>query len=311
MHLEDRYLHDRDGIDVLLTTLDAERYLDDSLLSLYSEVPVARLLVCDAGSKDKTLEILKNYPRVEVFQPGFRTHGKEVEFLLSKARTEWIMWHESDHTYSEGWYDEMCKYRDKFDAFDSKRIHAFEFFREDRVFRGLSPQIGKLATLKQFKADDDCLTRIVDIALRQSIVKAGYRYGRAPTATHYHHTVEETRYATHPTKRATTIVFAEPKEVIIDKENWRRRLVEVAKGYIKYIDPDYPEAKNDLAIDMVLLPLLDRGWVVENGSAAWVARYDRAMRPTQRVRRFFWKLHVFLVRIRAGVHYAFLGVQFD
>jgi hypothetical protein len=68
MRFEDRYLHDRAGIDVLLNRLDAERHLEKSLIPLYSEVPVPWLLVSDGSSKDKTLEILNNYPRIAVFR---------------------------------------------------------------------------------------------------------------------------------------------------------------------------------------------------------------------------------------------------
>jgi glycosyltransferase involved in cell wall biosynthesis len=299
--LRDRFLIEgKGGIDVLLTTLDAESCLEQSLFSLYAEVPVARLLVCDGGSKDRTLEILSRFPRVEVFQPNNKTHGKDIEFVISKAETDWVMFHESDHTYAPGWFDEMLKYRDRFDAIDSQRIHVYTFTRPDSGFRGLSPQLGKLEAIRNFRVEDDCLTRIVDIALRQEIVKNGFRYGVANTTRHFHHVVEEVRYPSHLTKRATKVVFREPEEVIIDESNWKRRLTEVAKGYVKYIDCD--TVIEDKEIDQYLMPLLNKHWVLANARPGWVQRYRRArsirFRLMFHMRRMIWGLRLKVKRPR-------------
>jgi glycosyltransferase involved in cell wall biosynthesis len=284
----DKYVTEQKGIDVLLLTLDAEKFLEKSLLSLYAEVPVARLLVCDGGSEDRTLSILREFPRVELHvRPDIRTTGKAIEFLLSKAKTEWIMFTDADLTFPEGWYDEMCRYRTSLDAYDSKRIHAYEFYREDpstiaQNVRPLvtSPQMGRREALKDFHVDDDYLWRIADIALRQTVEKNNYRYGKVTTTFHFHHTTEETKYASDSSKVATKTVFQEPRETVINWENWRRRIVETAKAYVKYIDPDLPYVKLDASIDTIL-PLLDRKWVLGHGPT-WIRRYDKAIEKTRR-----------------------------
>ena len=289
----DRYATEGEGIDVLLLTLDAERFLERSLVSLYAEVPVARLLVCDGGSKDGTLSILKRFPRVELHvRPDIRTTGKAVEFLLSRAKTDWIMFTDADLTFAEGWYDEMCRYREKLDAFDSKRIHAYEFYREDLATTMLdarplvtSPQMGRRKALENFEVDDDYMWRITDIAMRQTVEKGGYKYGKVTTTFHFHHTGEETKYASDPSKVATKMLFERPKEVIVNAENWRMRLINNARSYVKYIDPDLPYVKRDRAIDDILLPLLDRQWVLQHGPA-WISRYDEAIMKARR--RTLW-----------------------
>ncbi len=48
-------------IDVVMATLDSEVFLEKSLYSVYKEIPVRKLFVCDGGSKDSTVEILKNF----------------------------------------------------------------------------------------------------------------------------------------------------------------------------------------------------------------------------------------------------------
>jgi glycosyltransferase involved in cell wall biosynthesis len=277
-----------EGIDVLLLTLDAERFLERSLLSLYGEVPVARLLVCDGGSKDGTLTILNRFPRVELYlRPDIRTTGKGVEFLLSKARSDWIMFTDSDLTFPAGWYEEMCRYREKFDAFDSKRILQYEFRREDPTttnpdLRPLvtSPQMGRRKALEGFKVDDDYMWRNTDIATRQAVEKAGYRYGKITTTYHYHHSSDEVSYASDPSKAATKLVFENPKEVVVNAESFRRRLVDTAKSYVKYIDPDLEYVKREAGIDTLLVHL-DRQWVADNGPK-WLQRYDAAVSRARR-----------------------------
>jgi glycosyltransferase involved in cell wall biosynthesis len=281
-NLIDRYAADGDGIDVLLPTLDAEIFLERSLTSLYAEVPVARLLVCDGGSKDNTTSILTKFPRVELYvRPDLRTTGKSLEFLLTRTKTEWFMFTDADLTFPKGWYDEMCKHRGEFDAFDSKRIHAYEFYREDKTtmnpdLRPLvtSPQMGRRKALEGFKVDDDYMWRNTDIALRQAVEKAGFKYGKITTTFHYHHSSDEVRYASDQSKAATKLVFETPKELVINKESFRRRLIDTGKSYVKYIDPEMTFVKREAGID-TLLVLLDRQWVAENGPQ-WLPRYDMA-----------------------------------
>ena len=56
-----------ESIDVVMLTLDAENFLEKSLYTVFREIPVNRLIVCDGGSKDKTLEILKTLKREEMW----------------------------------------------------------------------------------------------------------------------------------------------------------------------------------------------------------------------------------------------------
>lgn len=66
-------------IDVIMATLDSEFVLEKCLYTVYREIPVRKLFVCDGGSKDETFEILKKFPRVKVFvKPEIRTGGKLV-----------------------------------------------------------------------------------------------------------------------------------------------------------------------------------------------------------------------------------------
>jgi len=120
-------------IDVLMLTLDAEMYLERCLDSVYREIPVEKVIVVDGGSKDRTVEILNKYPRMEVhIRPDIRTTGKGLEFMFSRATTRWVSMIDADMELSPGWYDEMAKYKDEYDYFESRRIMHYEFYRSTR-----------------------------------------------------------------------------------------------------------------------------------------------------------------------------------
>ena len=88
--------------------------------------------------------------------------------------------------------------------------------------------MGKRIAL-QDRVDDDHMWWITDIAMRQTVEKSGYTYGKVTTAFHFHHTTKETKYASDPCKVATSVVFQEPKEIVISSNNWQRRLIENVK----------------------------------------------------------------------------------
>ena len=62
-----------ESVDVILPTLDAGNFLESCLYTVFKEIPVNNLIVCDGGSKDNTIEILKNFPRV-----GIKNWGKNI-----------------------------------------------------------------------------------------------------------------------------------------------------------------------------------------------------------------------------------------
>ena len=73
-------------IDVIMMTLDAENFLEKSLYTVYREIPVKRLIVCDGGSNDSTIKILENFPRTEIhIKSEFKTGAKSLEFLIIES----------------------------------------------------------------------------------------------------------------------------------------------------------------------------------------------------------------------------------
>lgn len=281
----DRYKKDpkSEPIDVIVPTLDAEKFLEKFLDSVYREVPVRRLIVCDGGSKDRTVEILSKYPRVEIhIRPDIKTTGKVYEFLLSKVETEWFALFDADVELPKGWYDEMCKYKDRYDFFECKRIMAYEFYREvpatvdinARPYSGC--QLGRKEAFKTYKCDDDYIWRIADIYARKVVEKAGYNYGKVSTTYHFHHTTEGLRYKSDKMKgRYSVIVFKEPKTVVLDRDEWNKVLNKEAKAIVKYLDPGISYLGGTTRSIGALIIRLDREWVQKNGPT-WMERWKRA-----------------------------------
>lgn len=226
----DRKLEDSslDPIDVIMLTLDAENFLERCLYTIYREVPVNRLLVCDGGSRDQTTDILKKFPRVELHtRPDIGTTGKALEFLISMVETKWFVMIDSDIELSPGWYDEMLKNTVTYDVLEnSRRIMAYHFYREDhtkldpdsRAF-DLCHMIRKSA-VSDFHCDDDYVWRYTDIMLRQ-VEKSNHRYGKIDSAYHVHNETERIPYESDKEKNYWRIVFHEPRIVITDDHKAR------------------------------------------------------------------------------------------
>lgn len=271
---------DLQPIDVIMLTLDAENFLEKSLFTIYREIPVGKLIVCDGGSKDDTINILKKFPRVSIqIRPDIRTGGKALEYLFTLTQSEWFVLVDSDIELNHGWYDEMRKHVKEFDVLEnSKRILAYHMYREDNAKLQENSRafdlchIIKKNAVKNFHCDDDYMWRYTDILLRQIVEKSGHKYGKVSSAEHTHNEVERIAYESDKEKNFQRLVWKEPEWVVIDKEKAELNKIRNAKAVVKYLDPDYPMVKNDNNIDE-LISILDRDWIVKNGPS-WLKRYD-------------------------------------
>ncbi len=254
-------------VDVLMLTLDADIYLEKSLDSIYREIPVNRVIALDGGSKDKTVEILGKYPRVEVHvRPDIRTTGKGVELLFSLAATPWVAMIDADMELVSGWYDEMAKHKGSYDYFESRRIMHYEFYRDvpesvDMNKRSAAwGQLGRLDCLKNYHVDDDYMWRATDMLLRQVIEKDGHRFGKVATTYHYHHTTDNPMYESDEEKMGNRLVFNVPELDVLNKVNWEKTQDDFRKAVVKYLDPEYIYPRDHDGL-LQTLGKLDIGWV--------------------------------------------------
>ncbi len=66
-----------------------------------------RIIVVDSYSTDRTLEILKSYPQVEVFQRKFDTHAKQWNYGLEQVTSNWVLSLDADYIVTEEFINEI------------------------------------------------------------------------------------------------------------------------------------------------------------------------------------------------------------
>ena len=268
-------------IDVIMMTLDAEIFLEKSLYTVYREIPVKRLIVCDGGSNDSTIKILENFPRTEIhIKSEFKTGAKSLEFLISQVKTDWFVLIDSDIELSLGWYDEMCKNKEKYDAIENGTNYlAYHKYKIDEeklragTRAGTQCHLLKTKSLENFHCDDDFMWRHTDFLMQQSIEQSGFKYGKVNSVYHVHNETERIPYASDKTKAYRIIVIEEPKYIILDKRKAEQKDLDNARAIIKYLDPDFHLVKRYPGFDFVIRKL-DRDWI-KTTNPKWIKRYDK------------------------------------
>ena len=282
-------------VDVIMETLDAVNLLEKGLYSVYREIPVRKLIVCDGGSKDGTIEILKKFPRVQLHvRPDIKTSGKTVDFLLSLVETEWFVFIDGEIELSPGWYDEMCKHKSSYDVLEnSRRIDAYHFYRErkDKLEPDSRPlnfcHLIRKSAVQNFHCDDDYIWRAIDIFFRQVVENSGNKYGKISTTSHLHHDTERVQYDSDKEKKFGKFVYTKPKYVIIDEKKFKLMLDKAAKEAVKYLDPDTVITRKAKWFDG-LVSRLDRKWVKKNGPK-WLKRYDHGSSKVFAIKKLIYK----------------------
>lgn len=96
-----------------------------NLLSFYREIPIHTLFIGDGGCIDNSMEIVKEFPRVEVLDHrSYKSLGYSVRKLMEAVETEWFIYIHSDAYLPPGWFDVMCNHQREYDWFGCKMQHT-------------------------------------------------------------------------------------------------------------------------------------------------------------------------------------------
>ena len=227
----------RDAIDVIIPIINTNELFKINLTSIFREIPVNRLIIGNGGSTDDSLEILKEFPRVEIIdQTKHKTLGFCIAELISLVKTDWFIYLHSDVYIPERWYDEMKKNKNKFDWFESdSRITTMINFESQnkttqRAYSGA--QMGKKKAFEQIipKIDDDYLYRNEDIVFKDLICQEGFNYGRI-LDTFYYHQVMNKKGEKEPEFEMVNIRWIPNRQFEIET------YLKQVKGIIKYSYP--------------------------------------------------------------------------
>ncbi|MBO1063887.1 MULTISPECIES: glycosyltransferase family 2 protein [Nostocales] len=85
-------------ITPLILTYNEENNINRTLEKLKW---ASKIIVIDSYSTDTTLEILSQYPQVEVFSRKFDTHATQWNYGLEKVATEWVLSLDADYIVTD------------------------------------------------------------------------------------------------------------------------------------------------------------------------------------------------------------------
>jgi glycosyltransferase involved in cell wall biosynthesis len=103
-------------VDVVVLTKNSEETLNESLESIYENVPVNKLIVVDGFSTDQTSEIIKAFDEKfhnVLFIRDFAKRGKARQIGLEHVETEWFMFVDSDAILCNRWFEKAKKFMGK------------------------------------------------------------------------------------------------------------------------------------------------------------------------------------------------------
>jgi len=99
-------------VDVIMLTKNSGRLLKKCLTSVYSNVPINKLIVVDGYSTDETTEILEEfqekYRNVTIIQEN-GTRGFARQLALEKVETDWFMFVDSDVILCDNWFAKAAR----------------------------------------------------------------------------------------------------------------------------------------------------------------------------------------------------------
>lgn len=233
----DRFLTERDiSVDVIIPVIHSNELWEANLRSFYREIPIYHLLIGDGGCIDNTIEIVRKFPRVTIFdQRKIETIGYCERKLIEAVETEWFIHLHSDVFLPDGWFDTMEKYKGEYDYYGCVEqdtiliVHENDY--EERPWAGA--QFVRKHSLKDglLQVDDDYIYRQGDYVYRRMVEQGGFKEGRIKDTFHYH----QIMYRPSPwARKIKSIRF----ELDLSKEEEIRTLQTQIKGLVKYLDPD-------------------------------------------------------------------------
>jgi len=235
----DRYVANSDGaVDIVIPVLHSNELWRSNLISIYREVPVHRLRLGDAGCKDETLIIARQFPRVEIYDhSSFKSLGYSVKELIKAVETEWFCYFHSDVYLPDGWFDTMRAHQAEYDWFGCPmRITALvEYPLVDRERPYAGTQMGRKAAFAGGldRIGDDYVYRQEDWVFAGIVEDGGFRHGKIEDTFHWHQVMPRVYGDTRRTRKF--------KEVRLDVEMTHEEELYTAetqlRGTIKYLKP--------------------------------------------------------------------------
>jgi hypothetical protein len=278
--LVDRFAADRDrGVDVIIPIIHTNELWRVNLHSIYREIPVRRLLLGDGGCIDDSIEIAREFPRVEVLDHrNFTSLGYSIRHLIEAVTSEWFVYLHSDVFLPPGWFDAMFARRRDFDWFECNQrttVMADYLIDTTRVARAYSgSQMGRKAAFDKITPliDDDYLYRNEDIIIAHLVTRNGMRYGKVPETVNFHQIMHKPSRWGRKVSRVGIDLELAPDEDLRASETY-------ARGIIKYVHPN--ETTSDIveSVHVAVNRMIELKGTTREAFRDWVRATNPAWLP--------------------------------
>ena len=174
-------------IDVVMITKNSMfPCLRESVESIFNNIPVNRLIVIDAFSKDGTVELLEEYKRkglnIEIHQFPYK-RGKAREAGIKLVRTPWFAFVDSDIILAKNWFNEIKGYiKPRIGAIEGP-VSKQKIDPRGRAYTNCT--LIKTSLVKDLKIPEE-MTVFEDQYIRKHIEKKGYIWLKAPSPCSIH-----------------------------------------------------------------------------------------------------------------------------
>ena len=292
------------GVDVVIPIRNTNELWKNNLYNFFKVIPINRLLIGDGGCTDQSIEIVKKFPRVSIYdQRDCKTLGYRIGKLIEKVETDWFVYLHSDVFLPMDWYDKMVQHQAEYDYFECFRkitllieYPEYEQHNSRRPFSG--SQMGRRDAFRNIrKIDDDYSERQEDMIFGGLLKAKGYRYGKVEN-TYLNHQIMN-KGGHEPDYASVIIKMKEDKD-------WEKEICEMQmKGIIKYLMPGEDYAM--INVEYSLSTLMERKAIDMKKFMKWVKqtnplwyKYIKKMKRIRRIKIFFKKIYFFFYSKMGG-----------
>jgi hypothetical protein len=299
----DRYVDDdSNSVDVIIPVYHTNELWRANLHSIYREIPVRRLLISDGGVIDDSLDIAKQFPRVEIYDhKKYKTLGKCIAELIKCVTSDWFIYLHSDVYLPEGWFNSMVKYQSEYDWYGCPmNITVLVNYKLDEPRRPYAgSQMGrKEAFAKVDIIEDDYVYRQEDFVFNKIVEDSGYKNGKVEDTFHYHQLMFRKSKGFDIDVKSVSIQSNKSSEEEVRTKEMQLR------GVVKYLSPNDEWALNEfrtysnLMLDEGLIGYKSfRRWILLN-NADWAVYFNHKYLANYFMRRLYRKIK-YMVKIKS------------
>ena len=227
-----------ESYDIILPLKNSTPLFKENIFSWYRNININSILVGDAESGDDSIDIIKNFPRVKIFDhKEFLTSGYSIKKLIEEVKTKYFFHFHCDVFVNKKTIDPLIRNKDQADWIEGSRIHTILFAdyaknydEAERSFSGV--QFGNSEKLKKatMSLEDGYCQRSEDIVITEMVKNKGYSFFKNTDSIHYHQMMNKKSFSE---PEITDVKITKKTDPIYEVRAYKMQ----ALGIIKYCKP--------------------------------------------------------------------------